>query len=106
MNNFREASVRAVRVYAPLGNSPVNAWNLATADLLGDGTSSQRKGCSRNAFLGLCEEGLVQGFAPGHYTRSNLNRAYALAAVAPLRRSPELSSDTAALWRLVTKGDE
>lgn len=62
MNSYGQSAVHAVRAYAALSESPQDAWNRATSDIFGVNTSSQRKGCPRNAFLGLCEEGLVRGF--------------------------------------------
>ena len=59
------------------------------------------KGCPRGAFLGLCEEERVKGVKTGHYTRSKLNKEYAMEAVRLLRLEPSLVSDRAQLWRRV-----
>ena len=48
--------------------------------------SSQEKSCPKNAFLGLCEEGLVKGIKKGKYTKSVKNKNYALQAVEILKK--------------------
>lgn len=46
------------------------------------------------------------GVAPGSYTRSVLNKGYALRALGALRRSPTLAADKGELWRTATNGQE
>jgi hypothetical protein len=63
--------------------------------------SSQEKSCPRNAFLGLCEEGLIKGIPPGNYTAPNPNKGYAVKAVQILADSKiKLSANQ--LWQLTT----
>jgi len=50
------------------------------------GSSTAQKGCPKDAFLGLCEEGMVKGIPPGSYTASEKNKQYAIKAVDLLRR--------------------
>jgi hypothetical protein len=57
------------------------------------------KSCSRDAFLGLCENGLVKGIPPEKYTQSTLNKSYAVASVNLLRNNSALSSSK--LWKFV-----
>lgn len=57
----------------------------------------KKKGCPRNAFLGLYEEGLVKGIPSGNYTRSKKNKEYAIKAVKILKGAPELSSNSKTL---------
>ena len=59
------------------------------------------KGCPRNAFLGLAEDGLIVGVPSGQYTRSELNKRYATRAVSRLRRNPHLANAPRELWRRV-----
>jgi len=79
MNKYGQAAVRAVRLIN-IGSisSPVDAWERATSEIFGKGTSSQKKGCPRGAFLGLCEDGKVLGIPPGKYTSSTKNKSYAI----------------------------
>ena len=52
------------------------------------------KGCPKNAFLGLCEDGLVKGIKRGVYltnSESNLNKQYALTAIKLLINNPNLT---------------
>jgi hypothetical protein len=107
MNKFAQAAVAAVRLYADSRDlSPRAAWDQATTTLFGPGTASQEKGCPRDAFLGLCEEGLVKGIPGGKYCRSLMNKEYALLAVRLIRDNPTLSQQPAALWQLVLHGTQ
>lgn len=107
MNKYGEAAVQAVRLYtAGKARTPRDAWDEAAARVFGPGTSAQ-KVCPRNAFLGLCEEGLVRGVPRGNYCNPpKKNKSYAVAAVALLRREPGLARDPARLWDLVMKGEQ
>jgi hypothetical protein len=67
--------------------------------------AARRKSCPRGAFLGLCEEGLVKGIPPGHYTSSKDNKAYAVRAAALLAEGTQ-SWSTNALWQAVVDDPE
>ncbi len=56
------------------------------------------KGCPKNTFLGLCEDGFVKGIPCGNYTSSTKNKGYALEALEILKRRPELSNNPRELW--------
>ena len=102
MGKYGTAAIEAVRIYEHrLAESPRAAWEQATSKMFGWGTSSQRKGCPRDAFLGLCEEGLVKGIESGDYTRSQKNKRYAVDAVAILQRHPSLAGNRNRLWSKV-----
>jgi hypothetical protein len=73
--------------------NPEKSWSNATKKTYKT-ISSQKKGCPKNVFLGLCEEGLVKGIKPGVYLKNsvaNLNKKYALLGVALLKTNPNLS---------------
>ncbi len=65
--------------------------------------AARKKSSPRGAFLGLCEEGLVQGIPAGAYKASRDDKAYAVRAVTLLTEGTEQRS-TSALWRAVTEG--
>ena len=70
-NKYALVALDAVKLYQnDLAGTPVEAWNLATEKYFEPGSSSQKKGCPRNTFLSLCEEGLIEGIPSGDYTRS------------------------------------
>jgi len=99
MSKYGIAAVEAARLHTRrLARSPQDAWEQASSKLFSKGTPGQRKGCPRNAFLGLCEEGLVKGIEPGDYTRSQKNKRYAVDAVAILQRRPSLAGNQNRLW--------
>ena len=65
------------------------------------------EGLPEGRVLGLCEEGLVKGIPRGDYTRSQMNKQYAVNAVRALRHTPSLAHDRSALWmaaNVVTSG--
>jgi len=82
-------------------DSPPEAWRSAAHTVFPDSMSSQQKGCPRDTFLGLCQEGLVRGIPRGKYTRSELNKEYGLTAIALLRHESALAKDARQLWRRV-----
>ena len=84
------------------GKHPREAWYAACEEQFSEWQEAAiRKGCPSGAYLGLCEEGKINGVPKGRYTCSRLNKRYALEAVKLLRSSPSLASDKAELWRKV-----
>jgi hypothetical protein len=70
---------------------------------IGTERSSKDDGCPKCAFLGLCQDGMINGVKPGKYTRSVKNKKYAIKAVKLLRKDDKLRHDSIALWRKVTR---
>ncbi|WP_434751377.1 DUF6979 family protein [Paenibacillus amylolyticus] len=67
-----------------------------------EGTWAQRKGCPKNAFLGLCEEGLVHNIVSGRYTErsgSQKNKNYAVKAVRIWIEKLDLEVNKLGLWK-------
>ena len=83
------------------GMTPERAWGEAAKDVFPGKRPSRTKSCPRNAFLGLAEEGLVVGVAPGQYTNSKDNKRYAIKGVDLLRENPNLARQKSVLWRRV-----
>lgn len=105
MSAYGEASVIAVRsCRAGKVINPVGAWNAAVREVFPKSESQQKKGCPRGAFLGLCEEGLVAGILRGSYTRSKLNKDYAIRAVKLLREDQSQVDAPEVLWKRVVDG--
>ena len=86
--------------------SPVEAWEKATSELFGKGTSGQTKSCPRNVFLGLCEDGHVIGIEKGSYITYEKNKGYALEALRILENNPSFSDGPKELWELVVEGKD
>ena len=104
MGKYGDAAIKANRtLLAGLANSPSEAWSYAVGEIFPQSASSQRKGCPRTAYLGLCEEGLIDGVPPGKYTRSSKNKSYAIDAVKLLKQEPALANDQELLWSKVIK---
>jgi hypothetical protein len=104
-NKYGEAALMAAGQAPSTGSNPVVRWESAMERLYPTSPTSRKKGCPRGAFLGLCEEGLVKGIPPGHYTASKDNKAYAVQAAALLTEGGRKWS-TGELWRAVSNDPE
>ncbi len=106
MGKYGDAAIKATSLVRRGGCHPCDAWKTATKRQFPTQKSAREKGCPRAAYLGLCEEGIVSGVARGNYTRSVLNKQYALEAVQLLCSDPSLASDKNRLWKKTLKGED
>jgi len=105
MGKYGQAAVDAV-VLLKNGKTtdPEDAWQKVTIVIFGRGTSSQIKSCPKDAFLGLCDAGLIKGVSPQGNTTSVDNKAYAVTGAQLLQTNPGLSSLGAThLWSRVMR---
>ena len=99
MKAYGRAAVAAAKLSGlRKAHSPIEAWRKSIAVEFPESKSMREKSGPRGAFLGLCEDERVIGVQAGRYTRSKLNKKYAVAAVRLLRLEPSLISDRAQLW--------
>ncbi|MWV43394.1 hypothetical protein GRF59_07085 [Paenibacillus sp. HJL G12] len=108
MSKYAQAAIEAVElVYQGVTDSPVKAWDMATSKLFGKGSWGQKKGCPKNAFLGLCEDGFIEGIPKGIYnTRENsINKNYAIRAIELITEQPKLLEDIKELWNRASNGN-
>jgi hypothetical protein len=104
-NRYGEAALLAVRMETyGKALSPLERWNDAVQKLYPTSPTAQRKGSPRNAFLSLCEAGLVKGIPAGQYAPSNKHKAYATRAVSLLVADTHKTVN--ALWAEVTDGED
>ncbi|MBO8129813.1 MAG: hypothetical protein H0Z39_11580 [Peptococcaceae bacterium] len=107
MGKYGEIAIRAVALLqVEECADPSKAWDKAAAEVFTESVSSRKKGCPKNAFLGLCEEGRVKGVPAGTYTRSTKNKLYAVRAIEILQNQPELALDLKRLWEMVVQGNQ
>lgn len=100
MGKYGLAADKAVRLLKQnVVNDPIKAWELAVNDVFPDSESSRQKSCPKNTFLGLCEEGYIDKVDKGNYTRSQINKDYAIQAVLLLSENPMLTEKE--LWNAV-----
>lgn len=103
-NRYGEAALVAVRMETyDKALSPLERWNEAVQKLYPTSPSAQRKASPRNAFLSLCEAGLVQGIKAGQYAPLNKHKSYATRAVSLLAAGTHSTVNT--LWAEVTDGE-
>lgn len=75
MSKYNQAAIKAVElIHQDISYSPIKAWEIATAEVFGEGTWGAKKGCPKNAFLGLCEEGYVKAFLQGFIIQEKIQR--------------------------------
>ena len=94
-----------VRSTKPVSN-PVQAWEEVSCQIFGNGPPVQIKKCPKEAFLGLCDAGMVKGIHGGKgYTRSKFNSRYATKAVEILKSGDDASLlfNKNKLWKRVLK---
>jgi len=105
-NKYGQTTLKAIAlIRTGICQAPPKAWQRAAQEIFPNSFDSQNKGCTKGAFLGLCQEGLVKGVPQGCYTRSNDNRAYAIQAVNVLRRATNaVGIGASELWTQVMNG--
>ncbi len=96
MGIYANAAISAREIIIA-GINPEVAWDQAIREFT-TSTHSINKGCTKSAFLGLCEDGYIQGVNRGHYTNSTKNKSYAIKAVEILRRNPNVVYTNNSLW--------
>ncbi len=104
-NRYGEAALMAARQVSATSITPAECWKNSMDALYPTSKSARNKSCPREAFLGLCEEGLVIGVPAGRYARSQADKSYAIRAVSLLTEGKQHWSRTA-LWHAVTDGEE
>lgn len=107
MGKYGNAAVKATRLYHDRqAATPNQAWELAVREIFPGHTASQQKGCPRNAYLGLCENGDVVGIEEGNYCRSERNKGYAIKALSLIKQDPTSTWEEQTLWDAVMEGAE
>lgn len=91
--NYGKATFKA-HCKIKMGIEPCVAWDDAIKEL-----SCSEKGCAKATFLGLCQAGLVKYVEQGKYTRSELNKNYAIEALELLNSENIDSIKPIELWR-------
>ncbi|MFZ3579988.1 DUF6979 family protein [Virgibacillus sp. DJP39] len=108
MGKYGQAALKAVNlIKINREENPIVAWQSATTEIFGEGTSSQRKACPKSTFLGLCEEGFISEVKPGNYStrKGSKNKDYGIKAIQLLKKQPSLSNDAKQLWDKVLEGE-
>jgi hypothetical protein len=103
MGQYGTVAVKAVALIVEKNYEPEAAWCEMAKEMFPNSVESQKKPCSRNTFLGLCEEGLIKGVPSGNYTTSKDNKGYGIAAIELLKEKPYLAKNASALWRETMK---
>jgi hypothetical protein len=103
---YGKLAVRATELLREGCSSAEDAWRQMAEEIFPNAPASQQKTCPREAFLGLCQAGLLAGVPRGRCeaSASGRNRDYARVAVGVLRAEPEFASKSKIeLWRRVMR---
>lgn len=103
MSKYGNVAVIAAEM-ARSGLSPIEAWKVLAKVVFPTQPASRDKGCPKCAFLGLAEEGLIQGVSRGQYTKSLSNKLYAVEGVKLLRAEPDLAGNSEGMWERIMSG--
>ncbi|SHH41964.1 DUF6979 family protein [Tepidibacter thalassicus] len=107
MSKYEKCAIKAINlIKSGKINNPRNAWERASSEIFGKGTTGQLKGCPKSAFLGLCEEGIIKGISHGKYTKSKKNKNYAIKAIKILLKEPYLKNNKKELWNRVIENNK
>ena len=105
-NKYGLTAIRALQIYKT-ENSLRDSWFFAAAIEIPESESSQKKGCPRSTFLGLCEEVLVKGISKGDYnSNSTINKTHAIDAVKFLKENNIDIIPTKELWSELNTGSK
>lgn len=83
MSKYAQAAVQTVRRNQNKKTPDMRSeWEISMREMFPTQEASRKKGCPKNAFLGLCEEGYVVGIPLGSYNvkAKNRNKNYAIDA--------------------------
>ncbi len=101
MSKYSEIALHAVDlVHQKRVSDPVDAWSEAAMLFYPNNKSLREKNCPKSSFLGLCEEGRIKNVKVGSYSKSKLNKSYALKALSMLEINPNLSEKE--LWENIS----
>lgn len=105
MGKYGQTAIKAVNLIQKNPEiSPDDAWEKAVVEIFGNKTVNQTKKCPKGIFLGLCEEGLVKGIKKGKYTKSKMNKQYAIKGLKLINEDPVLCENESLLWIKVMGG--
>ncbi|MBA0188277.1 hypothetical protein F9U39_01355 [Pectobacterium versatile] len=104
MGIYGETAVAVVTVFDNFNKpDPKECWEYSITHFTGS-KESQKKGCPKSAFLGLCQDGYVKGIPKGNYLPPDSpNKAYAVVAAERLLSEPAKKYSKSDLWKKATE---
>ena len=99
VNKYAHVAIKAVHKLQAKPIQPKNAWIQSAKEVFPNNSEAQKKECPKNAFLGLCAEGLIKGVPSGEYTKSIQNKSYAIKAADIFKKSSTMFSCPTGLWK-------
>lgn len=94
MNKYAKIALIAAKYMNNAKMTPEAAWEKASCEIFEKGSPSQRKGCPKNAFLGLYG-----------VNESSKNAQYAIRALHYLRTCSSIDIAPTRLWSIILRGE-
>ncbi len=94
MNNYEKITLDAIKYCRNEKLTPKAAWEKATEEYR---ESIQKKGCPKNAFIGLCETGKIKGIEKTKLEPKTKNGKYAIEALKFINKDISIKE----LWKKV-----
>ena len=106
MGKYGDTAIKAVHLIESTKVNPLQAWEIASSEIFGRGTTSQKKSCPKCSFLGLSEDGFVKNVPKGEYIKRKKNKYYAIEAIKILKEFPELIDNQKTLWKKILGNED
>lgn len=103
MNKYGRTALRAADLAMNKALSPLEAWQKIAAEEFAGLPEAMNKSCPREAFLGLCDAGMLNGITSQNITHPDSpNKNYATTAVELLIEDPSIAEQgKSTLWEKV-----
>lgn len=102
-NKYGEIALKAYLMIVNENKKPGEAWDIVSKEIFVNKEASQKKGCPKDVFLSLCQEGHLINVPKDYYTKSIKNKKYALKIVELLKNNHSINN-ISTIWEQVNTG--
>ena len=100
-NSYARCATLAYQLCTSQPLTPAEAWQQAAASVFPHSEAGRKKGCPKNAFLGLAAAGYLQDIAPFAHRSKNGDYACRAAQILHAHRAGSPLPDAKMLWLTV-----
>lgn len=97
-NKYGEIALKAYSMIINQNKKPREAWDIVSQEIFINKKASQKKGCPKDVFLSLCQEGYLKNIKKDCYTKSIKNKEYT-SRIVELLKNNHSSDNISALWK-------
>lgn len=102
-NKYGEIALKAYSMIINQNKKPREAWDIVSQEIFINKKASQKKGCPKDVFLSLCQEGYLKNIKKDYYTKSIKNKEYTSRIVELLKNNHSIDN-ISALWKQLNTG--